>query len=1154
MKVFGKIDKNLSNVGSEGYSVEHVISELKKWDPNDNIMFSGHIGPVWSVTSTSDNSYIFSGSEDKSIIVWDGVSNSEMNKLTGHTGTVNVLEIAQDDKFLISGCWNGLLMIWDWRRGEKVGDLIGHTAGIYTSRVLKDGNTLITGSGDYTAKMWNINERTLIRTFNCEGNSVFGLTLSKNESVLICGGWGGIIRIWESITSEIKSKEINPNAGVVQSLASSPDSKYVIAGTRNNIIIVFNYPELTERTRHLCHNNWIRNLVTSEDSKFFISASADKSVRLFNLESNLECFKFDRDDGYVFGLHLSKDNTILYTGASDKILRKRKIGIKNKVQVLKSHTKCIMSVSVSSDGKFLVSGAEDTTVKVWDLQTFKEIKTLSAHSSTVWGVNISANSRFIISGSGDKTVKIWSFIESRELVSFSNHTNAVFAVTSSGDERYAASGAQDKNINLFSLGQLEHLHTFEGHTDTIFSVKFSADGMNLISGAADYTIRIWSVERKVMQEKIDSKQGMIESICLTSDMKMMAVGDRGSVVSLWDFENRKIIKKFSMHSKWVKSVAVSPDSSLIASASNDTKVFTINLTEKKIENYYLGHTSTIRTCSFTPDGKYLVSAGEDLSIRLWDLKDQTLLKVNQYGSQFDTFLFLNCFFSECKPSLSYCNQTITPLKLSLCHIYCYEGSHEMLKLALEEGSMLKKDSIGNSPLFYALERNSQNCIDVILQHLNELHASSFELFLEHCWTLRTDFERLLRNRSVHLPDFLENIFHISQQTGLAKFGIPLRRLPELVYKPDLTVNVHDFLRSGDIDKSKELLVEFRVLPFPIPMVSGSTSSMQMLKNIADCPNRLISRTNIILILVRARWNNFWLFILFLTFIYWGNLACMITLLVTGTRDNSKLVIFGLINLYLLAYEMIQMFAVGFREYMNFWNIIDLFRVTICFVWILIDVYIGESEVVWVSYIMVSFNFLRGLTGFRAFDKTRFYVRLITRAFIDTIPFIIIFFYTTLFFGMLYWTSGTSYRNDVFVDVWKTAFEANMGNFTNSDQADLNFLYFMFTSVINVIIILNLLISILGDSYERFQTEAVEIGNLEMVELILEIETLMFWRRQKNIRSFPQVCDATRFEGLAQEWEGKLKAVTDMIKKNAKMNKNYFDHIKKKLDMIEVKIK
>ena len=79
--------------------------------------------------------------------------------------------------------------------------------------------------------------------------------------------------------------------------------------------------------------------------------------------------------------------------------------------------------------------------------------------------------------------------------------------------------------------------------------------------------------------------------------------------------------------------------------------------------------------------------------------------------------------------------------------------------------------------------------------------------------------------------------------------------------------------------------------------------------------------------------------------------------------------------------------------------------------------------------------------------------------------------------MLNWTSGDFYRVDEFIDTWKASFELNMGSFNNSVNPDLNFLYFMLASVINVIIILNLLISILGDSYDKFQAEALEIGNL-----------------------------------------------------------------------------
>lgn len=1149
---------NHTNIGlsdtSVGLTVEHVMSEINKWDPNDNVMFSGHTGAVWAVTSTSDNSHIFSGSEDKTIIVWDGLTNSELNKLEGHTGTINVLDITSDNQFLISGCWNGLLMIWDWRAGIKSGDLIGHTAGIYCSKMLKDGDTLLTGSGDHSAKMWSIKSRYLIRSFNCEGNSVFGLAVLTNQTALVCGGWGGVLRVWENIQSDVKTKDINPNAGVIQSITSSPNSSYLVVGTRNNIIIVYNYPAFTEKIRHLVHNNWVRNLVSTSDSKYFLSASADKSVRLFNFESNLECFAFDRDDGYVFGLHLSVDGTILYTGASDKILRKRIVGVKDNINVLTGHEKCIMSLSVSSDSRFVVTGSEDNTIRIWNIQTMSETAVLRGHTSTIWGINLTKNMKYILSASGDKTVRMWDFNDHHEVNCFTSHSNPIFTVASSGNSKFAASGAQDKLICLYDLDSKTCIHKFEGHTDTVFSVKFTEDGEVLCSGAADYTIRIWSVSRKVQIEKLDTKGGMVESIAITKDSKYLIIGDRGCLVHLWDFENRKKIKAFTMHNKWVKSVCLSYDDSIIASASNDMMIYTYSLKEKKVINSFAGHTSTIRAVGISDDFKYLVSAGEDKSVKVWALNDSNIMKVNQYGSQLDSFLFLNCVYSENKAAGTYLSQSISPLRLTLCHVYCYEGSHQLLKEALDSSAMLKKDTLNNSPLFYALERNSQNCIDTILVYLNELSQNEFNNFLENCWTLRDDFEKLLKNRSIHLPEFLEHIFYITQQPGLAKFGVPLHKLPVIDYKVDLNINVNDFLKSGIMIKSEELLIEFRVLPFPIPLISGSRASIQMLKNIADCPNRLISRASVILIIVRSRWSNFWYFILLLTFVYWANLGVMIWLLVEDTTDSSALAIYIVLNFVLLFYELIQMFSAGIREYISFWNLVDLARVGICISWIIISVYVGEEHVYYLSYVMVIFNFVRGLSGFRAFDSTRFYVRLIVRALLDTIPFIVIFLYTTLFFGTLNWSSDDKYRTDKFVQLWKTPYELSMGNFVNSEKLDLNFGYFMLTSLLNVIIILNLLISILGDSYDRFQAEAIEIGNLEMVELILEIETLMFWRRNYNERKYIQVCDATRFEGITDEWEGKLKAIEDVVKRNGKQTRTYFEMIKKKLDAIELKLK
>ena len=88
---------------------------------------------------------------------------------------------------------------------------------------------------------------------------------------------------------------------------------------------------------------------------------------------------------------------------------------------------------------------------------------------------------------------------------------------------------------------------------------------------------------------------------------------------------------------------------------------------------------------------------------------------------------------------------------------------------------------------------------------------------------------------------------------------------------------------------------------------------------------------------------------------------------------------------------------------------------------------------------------------------------------------------------------------------------------------------MLVTVINVIVMLNLLISILGDSFESFQSESQEIDCLDMADLIIEIETLMYWKRNLNQKAYIQKCLLLEVEGT-NAWEGRIKAISMEIKK------------------------
>ena len=67
--------------------------------------------------------------------------------------------------------------------------------------------------------------------------------------------------------------------------------------------------------------------------------------------------------------------------------------------------------------------------------------------------------------------------------------------------------------------------------------------------------------------------------------------------------------------------------------------------------------------------------------------------------------------------------------------------------------------------------------------------------------------------------------------------------------------------------------------------------------------------------------------------------------------------------------------------------------------------------------------------------------------------------------------------------------------------------------------------------------SIEIDCLDMAELIIELETMMWWNRDKNEKLYLQTCQELAAEGTT-EWEGKIKAImviVNTIKKESNDN-------------------
>ncbi len=87
--------------------------------------------------------------------VWNLTTNTCKFILTGHTDSVNGLKQITSS-ILASGSNDRTIKLWDIQTGQLLRTLTGHTSGIWWSLDLLNSQTLVSGgSYDGTIKLWN---------------------------------------------------------------------------------------------------------------------------------------------------------------------------------------------------------------------------------------------------------------------------------------------------------------------------------------------------------------------------------------------------------------------------------------------------------------------------------------------------------------------------------------------------------------------------------------------------------------------------------------------------------------------------------------------------------------------------------------------------------------------------------------------------------------------------------------------------------------------------------------------------------------------------------------------------------------------------------------------------------------------------------------
>ena len=179
--------------------------------------------------------------------------------------------------------------------------------------------------------------------------------------------------------------------------------------------------------------------------------------------------------------------------------------------------------------------------------------------------------------------------------------------------------------------------------------------------------------------------------------------------------------------------------------------------------------------------------------------------------------------------------------------------------------------------------------------------------------------------------------------------------------------------------------------------------------------------------------------------------------------------------------------------------------------------------------LVMVSWIRGLTYFRIFDSTRYLITLVFEVLKDMISFMTITFYSVI--GLSLMLHSIDSRN--YSSFLGYTYMTTIGEYTSFDLGVEKFNGFevgIFTmlSIVNTIVMMNLLISIIGDTFDRVQ-QGIAVADLKQLgEMIYEIESLMYWNRGLKETVFMQKL-STKFGSAAEGiWDGKVREMKKAV--------------------------
>lgn len=617
-----------------------------------------HTKQLRDIAFSVDRKYAATGSDDRTIKIWDLRSKKLIKTFRGHKREVSSVEFTRDGKYLLSGetgSLNGAIYSinkWDFLSGELAGKCEKLPGMVKSISVSPNNKYFMVELGSIFWTTYQIREVATMekneRMSQALGSDAFLQALNPFASLKPAGAlnasshsagkytWGAndeiiayynknIVKVWD-FSSDIPQQLIYNPKYKIASIAIINSNKIIIGGFKGELEIrgadSKGSPESQIPLKG--HNTTVFSIKYDLSSNIIVTRSIDGITNIWDTNGKL-LQSFTNNEALTIYQDFTSDSEFVIAAGSDKRLEFWKATNQEIDQMMLDNGSVgkLLPIYYSGDSILLTYHADiKRPLKMWDISKKTSLNLKKDNKRKVKFKNKKSGNRYRIkvklTGKNKSTARSNSRQTKMKIKIGKYHLfneTLPFALHPSG-QNIANISYGSITINDIKAGEI--IHSIDNKNSFIIDLTYAENGKEIIGFDKSGNMTVWRINdgAQLSSTPIVKANTWVTALCKGVDDNQIISGSNQGWINVWDLEKGHLTASFKGHSKALTSISYNKKNNWLASGSKDgflkvwdgtDSIFSVNLS------------NTILDVKFYSDSSYIVSSDKD-KIFAWDVK------------------------------------------------------------------------------------------------------------------------------------------------------------------------------------------------------------------------------------------------------------------------------------------------------------------------------------------------------------------------------------------------------------------------------------------------------------------------------------------------------------------------------------------------------